>query len=192
MIQKRYWCWEEGIGFHVDLRREEGVIEKEGGKKQKGKKIKTSFLFWAYWIWQLASPRIMSEKTWNVSLDRRLTRISTVFLSIATVVESVFVDEVTPREPAEGKRVLGPRLWNHHKTFQTQEPHRRGWKLYVTLTKRGWRRSTETRMLCHPWRQRTPSCSWRLAADSGGMSGSPSFPNGERKGALSTAVGQQT
>lgn len=177
----RFSCW---------FGKRRGSNREGGGKKPEREKIKISFLFWAYWIWQLASPRIMSEKTWNVSLDRRLTRISTVFLSIATVVESVFVDEVTPREPADGKRVLGPRPWNHHKTFQTQEPHRRGWKL--CHPNQMWLTQKHRNQDAVPSLETAYAELYLKTADSGGMSGSPSFPNGERKGALSTAVGQQT
>lgn len=65
---------------------------------------------------------MMSDKKQEVSLDRRLTPVSSVFVSIVMSFESAFVDEIALREPAEGKQVLGPRLWSHHKRFKTFEP----------------------------------------------------------------------
>lgn len=87
-----------------------------------GKKNQLSVLAVLYLSWQLASHRMMSDKKQEVSLDRRLTPVSSAFVSVVMSFESVFVDEIAPRERAEGKQVLGARLWSHHKTFKTFEP----------------------------------------------------------------------
>lgn len=51
-------------------------------------------------------------------MDRRVTPVSTVFVRVVMLVESVWMKSPSGNV-AEGKRVLGPRIWNHHKTFQT-------------------------------------------------------------------------